>query len=213
MNNGSVNLTAAVKKEQEHVVSRGGNSSVLYLPKEYFTPGEKISSLLEVDSDGNLTMVLTKRLFNFTCNNVRALVKSGFNVEYDTTVAGTKIFCATKEDLSLNCTKSPKELEPTYVALSRQFNQIQSPKDYTELKNTLMRLLSKNLDANMEPEGDVKAIQIFKDPQKYKLKDECEAIEALNETGQKIAFSIIVRFNSKNNNVDQIKAALKELGT
>ena len=28
-------------------------------------------------------MVLTKRLFNFTCDSIKALVGSNFNVEYD----------------------------------------------------------------------------------------------------------------------------------
>jgi len=62
-------------------------------------------------------------------------------------------------------------------------------------------------------EGDTEAVQIFKNPQRYKLKDECDAIEALNETGRKIGFSIIVRFNSKKNSTDQIKTALKELSS
>ena len=60
-------------------------------------------------------MVLTKRLFNFSCNNVKALVEDHFNIEYDKIVAGTKVFSATQGDLSLNCTKAPQELEPTYV--------------------------------------------------------------------------------------------------
>jgi hypothetical protein len=59
----------------------------------------------------------------------------------------------------------------------------------------------------------VESIQILKDPKRHKLKDECEAIEALNETGRKIGFSIVVRFNSKANKMDQIEAALKELGS
>ena len=158
-------------------------------------------------------MVLTKRLFNFSCNNVKALVKDNFNIEYDKTVAGTKVFSAIQGDLSLNCTKAPQELEPTYVSVSRRFDQVRSVKDYSILSNILKRLLGKNFDAYIEPEGDMEAIQIFKDPQRYKLKDECEAIEALNETGRKIGFSIIVRFNSKKNSTDQIKTALKELSS
>ena len=206
-------MTLTIKEEKERVVSKGGNSSVLYLPREYFSPGEKVNSQLEIDSDGNLKMVLTKRLFNFSCNNVKALVEDYFNIEYDKTVAGTKVFSAIQGDLSLNCTKAQQELEPTYASVSRRFDQVQSAKDYRILSNILKRLLSKNFDAYIEPEGDVEAIQIFKDPQRYKLKDECEAIEALNETGRKIGFSIIVRFNSKRNNTDQIKTALKELSS
>ena len=206
-------MTLTIKEEKERVVSKGGNSSILYLPREYFSPGERLNSQLEIDSEGNLRMVLTKRLFNFSCNNVKALVEDHFNVEYDKIVAGTKVFSATQGDLSLNCTKAPQELEPTYVSLSRRFDQIQSVKDYRIPSNILKRLLAENFDAYIEPEGDMEAIQIFKDPQRYKLKDECEAIEALNETGRKIGFSIIIRFNSKKNNIEQIKTALKELSS
>lgn len=201
-----------VEKERERIVSKGGNSSVLYLPKEYFTPGEKLNSRLEIDSDGNLTMVLTKRLFNFTCDTIKVLIDNDFNIEYDKTVAGTKVFSANQGALSLNCTKSPKELEPTYVSVSRRFDQIRSVKDYRNLLNILKRLLASNFDAYIEPEGDIEAVQIFKDPQRYKLKDAFEAIAALNDSGRKISFSIIVRFNSKKNNIDQIKNAFKELG-
>jgi len=206
-------LTLTIKEEKERVVSKGGNSSVLYLPREYFSPGEKVNSQIEIDSDGNLKMVLTKRLFNFSCNNVKALVEDHFKIEYDKTVAGTKVFSAIQDDLSLNCTKAPQELEPTYVSVSRRFDKVQSVKDYRILSNILKRLLGKNFDAYIEPEGDMEAVQIFKNPQRYKLKDECEAIEALNETGRKIGFSIIVRFNSKKNSTDQIKTALKELSS
>ena len=204
-------MTLTVEKDRERIVSKGGNSSVLYLPKEYFAPGEKLSSRLEIDSDGNLKMVLTKRLFNFTCDSIKVLIDNDFNIEYDKTVAGTKVFSANQGDLSLNCTKSPQELEPTYVSVSRRFDQIRSIKDYANPLNTLKRLLAQNFDAYIEPEGDLEVVQIFKDPQRYKLKDESEAIEALNDTGRKIGFSIIVRFNSKKNSLDQIKNAFKEL--
>ncbi len=200
-----------VEKERERIVSKGGNSSILYLPKEYFTPGEKVNSRLEIDSEGNLKMVLTKRLFNFTCDTIKGLIDNDFNIEYDKTVADTKVFSANQGNLSLNCTKSPQELEPTYVSVSRRFDQIRSVKDYTNILNTLKRLLATNFDAYIEPEGDMEALQIFKDPQRYKLKDEFEAIEALSDTGRKIGFSIIVRFNSKKNNLDQIKNAFREL--
>lgn len=181
------------------------------MPKEYFTPGEKLSSRLEIDSDGNLKMVLTKKLFNFSCTTIKDLVKNDFNVEYDKTVAATKVFSANQGDLSINCTKSPQELEPTFVSISRRFDKMRSVKDYESLLSILKSLLIKGFDVYIEPEGDMEVIQIFKDPQRYKLKDQSEAMEALIETGRKIGFSLIARFNSKKNNVDQIETALKEL--
>ncbi len=203
--------TLIIKKEQEHTISRGGNSSVLYLSKEYFTPGEKVSSQLEIDLDGNLKMVLTKRLFNFTCDSIKALVGSNFSVEYDKIIAGTQIFSATKGNLTINCTKSTRDLEPTYVTVSQHLGQVKSSEDYAKLIGFVESLRNKDFDAYIEPEGDIDSLNIYKEPQRYKLKDEFEAIDALNQTGKKIDFSIIIRFNSKKNNADQIKAALKEV--
>jgi hypothetical protein len=205
-------MTVTLKKEQERVVSKGGNSSVLYLPREYFTPGEKISSQLEIDSDGNLKMVLTKRLFNFTCDNIIDLIGSNFTVEYDKTIASNRIFSATQGDLSISCTKSTRDLEPTYLTISKIF-EIQSLEGYAKIIDRVKSLAEKGFDAYIEPEGDLEAINIYKNPQRYKLKDENEAVEAMIDTGKKIAFSVVARFNSKKNNKDQIKTTLKNLST
>jgi hypothetical protein len=213
VNRGSVKLALTIKEEQERTISKGGNTSLLYLPKEYFTPGDKVNSQLEIDSDGNLKMVLTKKLFNFTCDNINTLIGTKFNVEYDKTIAGTRIFSATQDSLSLNCTKSTRDLEPTNVTVSKQFNMIHSPNEYLKLKDFVKRLTEKDFEAYIEPEGDLESLNIYKNPQRYKLKDESEAIEALHATGKKIGFSLIIRFNSKKNTTDQIKNALKELET
>ncbi len=203
-------MTLTVKKEQERLVSKGGNSSVLYLPKEYFSPGEKVNSQLEIDSDGNLKMVLTKRLFNFTCDSIKDLIGSNFIAQYDNKVAGNRIFSATQGDLSVSCTKSTRDLEPTYLTVSKHF-EIQSLKGYTKMIDCVKRLAKKGFDAYIEPEGDLEAVNIYKNPQRYKLKDENEAVEALIGTGKKIEFSVVARFNSKKDNEDQIKKALNDL--
>src|SRR5665647_3730750 len=179
-------MTLTIKEEQERIISRGGNTSLLYLPKEYFTPGDKVNSQLEIDSDGNLKMVLTKKLFNFTCDNINTLIGTKFNVEYDKTIAGTRIFSATQDNLRLNCTKSTRDLEPTNVTVSKQFNKINSPNEYLKLKDFVKRLTEKDFEAYIEPEGDLESLNIYKNPQRYKLKDESEAIEALHATGMKI---------------------------
>jgi len=203
-------MTLTIKKEEERTISKGGNSSLIYLPKEYFTPGEKVSSQLEIDPDGNLKMILTKRLFNFTCDTIKALV-GNVNVEYDRIIAGTRIFSATQGNITLNCTKSTRDLEPTYVTVSKRLNQISSSKEYAEITDFAKRLTKKNFDAYIEPEGNLDSLNIYKNPQRYKLKDEFEAIDALQETGKKIEFSVVIRFNSKKNSEEQIKAALQEL--
>lgn len=204
-------LTSIVKIEQERVISKGGNASLLYLPKEYFTPGEKVSSQLEVDSEGNLKMTLTKKLFNFTCESLRALVGADFSVEFDKTIAGTQIFSAAKGSVSVSCVKSTQDLEPAHATVSRRFSQIRTPLEYQSLMDTLKKLTEKKLDAYIEPEGDLDTINVFKNPQRYGLKDQAEAVEALHETSKKLDFSITVRLNSKTNTVEEIKEVLKEL--
>ncbi len=204
-------MTLSLKKEQERIISKGGNSSVLYLPKEYFTPGERVLSQLEIDSDGNLKMVLTKRLFNFTCDDVKDFVGNSFNVEYDKTIAGNRVFSAIKDDLSVSCIKSMRDLEPTYLTVSKRF-EIRSHKGYSEMMDCVERLMQKGFDAYVEPEGDLEAVNVYKNPRRYNLKDECEAVDALIGTGKKVAFSVVARFNSKKDNEDQIRTALKDLG-
>lgn len=199
-----------IRKEEERTISKGGNASLLYLPKEYFTPGEKVTSQLEIDPDGNLKMVLTKRLFNFTCDTIKALFANA-TVEYDKTIADTRIFSATHGNVTLNCTKSTRDLEPTYVTISKRYEEIAFSKEYRKLIDFLKGLTIKNFDAYLEPEGDLDSLNIYKNPQRYQLKDVFEAIDALNATGRKIGFSLVIRFNSKKNSTEQIRSALREL--
>lgn len=200
-----------MNKEKETIISKGGNASILYLPKRYFTPGEKVKSQLEVDSDGNVRMVLTKKLFNFSCDTIRDLVDNKFEIEFDKCIADTKILTAIADDLTINCFKSNQEIEPARVNISKCFSNIKSKEDYLQIKVFLRNLISKKFDAYLEPEGEIDSINVFKNPQKYDLKDEIQAIEALLGAGKELSFSVILRFNGKENTVDQIKAALMEL--
>jgi hypothetical protein len=205
-------LTLTIKKEEERIVSKGGNASLLYLPKEYFTPGEKINSQLEIDPDGNLKMLLTKCLFNFTCDTIKELFEeNNTTVEYDKTIADTRILSATQDNITLNCAKSMRDLEPTYVTVTKRYEQVKSPQEYGKIVEFMAGLLKCNLDAYLEPEGDLETLNIYKNPQKYKLKDQNEAIDALNATDRKIGFSLIIRFNSKSNTAEQIKSAIEQL--
>ena len=157
-------------------------------------------------------MVLTKRLFNFTCDKIKDIIGSNFSVEYDKTIAGNRIFNATQGDLSVSCTKSTRDLEPTYLTVSKRF-EIQSLKEYAKMTDYVKSLAKKSFDAYIEPEGDLEAVNIYKNPQRYKLKDENEAVEALIGTGKKIDFSVVARFNSKKDNEDQIRRALSRFGS
>ena len=72
-------------------------------------------------------------------------------------------------------------------------------------------LLKSNFDVYLDPEGDLESLNVYKNPQKYKLKDRSEAVDALNATNRKIGFSLVIRFNSKRNTEEQIKSAIKQL--
>lgn len=204
-------LTLTIKKEEERTISKGGNASLLYLPKEYFTPGEKITSQLQIDPDGNLKMVLTKRLFNFTCDNIKELFGDTATVEYDKTIADTRIFSVTQGNITLNCTKSMRELEPTYVTVTKRYKQVKSPQEYDKIVEFMDGLLKRNFDAYLEPEGDLEALNVYRNPKRYNLEDKTEVIDALNATGHKIGFSLIIRFNSKRNTEKEIKSAIRQL--
>jgi hypothetical protein len=203
-------MTATIKEEHERSVSRGGNSPVVYLPKKYFSPGEKINSRLEIETDGTVRMVITKKLFNFNCDGVRDFVAKKFNVEYDKTVAGTRVLNAVQGNLGLNCTQSTRELEPTYVTVSRRFNEIKSAEDYAHLLE-IVKKLSESFDAYIEPEGDLDSLNVYREPTRYGLEDKMEAIAALRENGKKLDFSVIVRFDNKKNEIEDITTALKKL--
>jgi membrane-associated HD superfamily phosphohydrolase len=204
-------LTLTIEKAKDRTISQGGNSSVLYLPKKYFTPGETVSSHLEIDADGNLKMTLTKKLFNFTCDSIKKLVSDDFKVEIDKKIADNTIFSAVKGNLSLNCIKTKQDLEPTYVTVTRRYDEMQSPKNYNDLTKIVKTLTEQKFDAYLEAEGNLDSINVYKNPQRYSLKNESEAVEALLNTGKKIGFSLIIRFDSKKNSEQQIKTALNQL--
>lgn len=71
----------------------------------------------------------------------------------------------------------------------------------------LKSLAKKVFNAYIEPEGDLEAVNIYMNPQRYKLKDEDKAVVALIGTVKKIGFSVVARFNSKKDNEDQIRRA------
>jgi len=201
---------ASLILKEERNISRGGNSPVLYLPRKYFAPGEKVNFRLLIDH-GNVQVVLTKSLYNFTCDSIKESVGKKFNVEYDKTIAGVHVFNAIRGDLSLNYTQSTHDLEPAYVTVSRRFNKIESKKDYARLLKSIEELKSRNFDAYLEPEGDLDSLSVYKEPERYGLKDESDAVEVLRKTGKRLDFSIVVRFNNRKNNMDEINLALKEL--
>ena len=202
---------ASIIQKEERCVSRGGNSPIFYLPRKYFKPGEKINFALELNQEGTLVAILTKNFFSFTCDGLRELAKNNLEIEYDKLVGDIRVFNAVSGNITLSCTQSTQSLEPAYVTISRHFNKIDSKEDYENLIKVTKGLESKNLDVYIEPESNLDSLNVFKNPARYGLKDEAEAIEALRDTGKKLNFSIIVRLNNRRNSLDEVKSALESL--
>ncbi len=206
-------MPLAVKKKQERAISRCGNSAVLYLPTEYFLPGEPVDYELEIDFDGNLKLTVKKSLFNFNCETIKNLVGNGFSVECDETVDGMQTLNVKKGKLSLNCTVSRLELEPTYVSICRLFDKINSTQKYLALTSFVDELNQKSLDAYLETEdyGDVYSAKILQNPQKFGFESQAAAFAALLEKGKKLGFTLTVRFNSKKHTITDVKRALRHI--
>ncbi len=201
-------MPLAVKKKQERTIARCGNSIVLYLPKDYFIPGESVNLELEIDYDGNLQLSLKKCLFNFNCDTLKAELTKNFEITSDENECGARSLNAVKGNLSVDCTGSTVELEPTYVTVSRIFQLINSAESYTALTAFVDKLAQKIPGTYVEPEGDIDAVKIFKDPKKYNLENEIQAVDLLHKKGKRLDYMVILRFNSKR---DTLKAVLQVL--
>lgn len=194
-------------------VSRGGNSPILYLPKKFFSPGDKVDCIWAIDH-GQIELILTKSLYNFTIDSMRDLAHTlKFSIEYDKTIADVHVFDATHDDTSLSYTESVDGLEPARIAVSRHFGKVNSKKEYSRILTIVDKLKHKGFDVYLEPEGDLESINVFNDIERYGLKDQSEAIEALSKSGKELEFSAIVRFSNEKNNLKEIDSALKELRT
>jgi len=204
-------MPLAVKKKQERTIARCGNSSVLYLPKGYFVPGETVTLDLDIDFDGNLKLTLKKCLFHFNCDKVKAELK-GFKIVQDETASETRNVKAIKGSLRVNCVSYMQELEPTYVTVCRLFNAVNSAEGYTALTGFLEKFKQTCPDAYIEPEGDIEAIKMFKDPKRYHLEDEFQAVEFLRKTGKRLNYAVVSRFNSKRQTFDCLMQVLDWLG-
>jgi len=192
-------------------VSRGGNSPILYLPKKFFSPGDKVDCILAIDH-GQIELVLTKSLYNFTIDAMRDLARTlRFSIVYNKTIAGVHVFDATHDDTSLSYTESIDGLEPARIAVSRHFGKVNSKKEYSRILTIVDKLKHEGFDVYLEPEGDLDSINVFNDPKRYELKDQSEAIEALRKSGKELELSAIVRFSNEKDNVKEIDSALKEL--
>ena len=208
---GSIIMPLAVKKKQERKIARCGNSIVLYLPKDYFIPGESVNLDLEIDYDGNLKLTLKKCLFNFNCDTLKNELTKNFEITCDETEDGIRSLNVVKGNLSVDCTGSTVELEPTYVTVSRLFHAINSAEAYTALTVFVDTLAQKIPGAYVEPDGNIDAVKIYKDPKKYNLENEVQAVDLLHKKGKRLDFTVILRFNSKRDTLTDVLQVLEQL--
>jgi len=199
--------------EEKHCarISRGGNSPIFYLPKKFFEPGDEVECQIIIHN-GKVELVLTKRIYSFTIEDIRNLAAGSFSVEYDKNIAGIRVFNAIHDSISLSYTESIDEnLKPARITVSRRFDRVRSREDYSFLLNLIKELKHKEFDAYLEPEGDLDSMNVYRSPRNYELKDEFDAVETLGKTGKQLGFSVIIRFDNEKNNIGQVKAALREL--
>jgi hypothetical protein len=204
-------MPMAVKTKQDRAIARCGNSAVLYLPKGYFIPGENVKLDIEIDFDGNLKLTLKKCLFNFNCNQLKTKLAKTFELTSDETQNGTRTVHAQKENLDVDCTCSMQELEPTYVNVSRIFRSVNSFEAYTALTVLVDKLASKFPGVYVEPDGDIDAVKIFKDPKKFHLENEFQAVDLLRKKGKRLNYSVVLRVNSKRCSLKDLLQVIEQL--
>jgi len=206
-------LATTVVKEMERKIAKSGRTAVLYMPKEYFAPGDIVKVMVEIASN-QIKLIAEKNLYNFVLDDIKHLANQhGFTTEYDRELAGTLVFNAQRKDgISISYAQSLRETTaPGYVALSKKL-QITNSKAYKEAYkyvNSLREEL-KGLDTIVRIEGDLDTINILKEPERYKLKQD-KAIKLILKSGRKLGLSLVVRFDNKKNKLEEVRSALDRL--
>lgn len=207
----SVSETVLVK-ELSRKIGKTGNTAAIYVPsevKKYLQIGDSIT--LDVIIEGNkLKFVVSKPLFNFGIADIQRLAtRHRFKTEYYKTVGDVVVFEAAKGNLTLSYTQNRGDgIHSAYVIVSKKLTSV----NYNTYDNisSLASKLKKKFDVIVRPEGDLDAINVLKEPKRYKLTKE-KAFKLLEKSGKKVGMSITCRFDSKKNNVDEIKNSIDEL--
>jgi len=202
-------LATTVVKEMERKIAKSGRTAVLYMPKEYFAPGDIVKVMVEIASN-QIKLTAEKNLYNFVLDDIKDLANQhGFTTEYDRELAGTLVFNAQRKDgISISYAQSLRETTaPGYVALSKKL-QITNSEAYKYVNSLREKL--KGLDTIVRIEGDLDTINILKEPERYKLKQD-KAIELILKSGRKLGLSLVVRFDNKKNKLGEVRSALDRL--
>ena len=181
----------------------------MYVPKEYFAPGDTVRVEVTI-VDNQIKLTAEKKLYNFDLGDIRSLAEQyDFTTEYDRELADVLVFDAIRKGgLSLSYTQSRREaMAPGYVALSRKLQDL-TPEAYTHA-NSLAKDL-KRFDVLVRTEGDLDTTNMLKEPERYKLKQD-EAIGLIRKSGKKVGLSLVVRFDNRKNKLDEVRSAIDQL--
>ena len=202
-------MVTTIVPGEERRIAKSGGTAVLYVPKEYFAPGDTVRVEVTI-VDNQIKLTAEKKLYNFDLGDIRSLAKQyDFTTEYDKELADMLVFNAIRRDgLSLSYTQSRREaMAPGYVALSRKLQDL-TPEAYRHA-NSLTKDL-KEFDVLARTEGDLDTINMLKEPERYKLKQD-EAIELIRKSGKKVGLSLVVRFDNRKNKLDEVRSAIDQL--
>jgi hypothetical protein len=202
-------LVTTIVPGEERRIAKSGGTAVLYVPKEYFAPGDTVRVEVTI-VDNQIRLTVEKKLYNFDRGDIRSLAKQyDFTTEYDKELADMLVFNAIRRDgLSLSYTQSRREaIALGYVALSRKLQDL-TPEAYIHA-NSLAKDL-KGFDVLVRTEGDLDTINMLKEPERYKLKQD-EAIQLIRKSGKKVGLSLVARFDNRKNKLDEVRSAIDQL--
>jgi len=198
--------------EGEKTIGKSGGTEVLYIPKEakrYISQGDRVKVAVVVTGD-EVKITASKKVYNFSLDDIKGLTKDEFQVKYDKNLGDVLVFEAVKDHTQLSYTQSLREkLAPGYVTITGSF-QIPTVDDYKRISGYATKL-RKRFDVLVRPEGDLDAINLLKDPKRYHLTNKEEALSLLNKSGREIGLSVVARFDSTRNKIDDVRSALEEL--
>ncbi|MGI0079516.1 MAG: hypothetical protein ACRECH_07820 [Nitrososphaerales archaeon] len=201
--------------KEEKTLAAGGGSVVFYLPKElrsFLSPGDKVSLQAEM-MDGIMRILVEKKIFNFSLQDIKNLAKEFFlQTRYEGNLEGTIVFDAASEYLSLKYLESGLDKPPNLgrVILSTNLS-ITNPEAYSRLVNAGEGLSKQGFDLLIQPEGDLDSVNLIEHPEYYKLKNQEEAIARLQKAGRKVVFSVSSRADNMHYQLDQLKGAMSQL--
>lgn len=206
----SVTETVLIK-EKVKKIAKTGNTAAIYIPreiKEYLRVGDAITFDVVIKGN-NLEITIRKPLHNFGISDVQKMAtECHFKTEYHKPVGYVTVLEAAKENVVIGCTHNHKDnMQPAYVTISKKFTDVDY-RAYDHISSWATNLEDANVAVRVE--GDLDAINMLKDPERYKL-TQAKAFEKLKGSGKKIGLSVTCRFDGKNNAIKEVRECINKL--